>query len=62
MFLEPIETIHIIEATNKLKPKLSTGHDDISTKLLKETIDNIKLPITHIINISFSTGIFPDKL
>jgi hypothetical protein len=62
MFLEPIDTSHVIEAANKLKPKFSTGHDDISTKLLKETIHIIKSPITHIINTSFNTCIFPDKL
>jgi hypothetical protein len=62
MFLEPIDTSHVIEAANKLKPKFSTGHDDISTKLLKETIHIIKSPITHIINKSFNTGIFPEKL
>jgi len=61
-FLSLIDTSHVIEAANKLKPKLSTGRDDIFTKLLKETIHNIKLPITHIINRPFSTGIFPDKL
>ena len=61
-FLELIDTSRVIEAANKLIPKLSTGHDDISTKLLKEIIHNIKLPITRIINRSFSTGIFSDKL
>lgn len=62
MFLEPIDTCHVIEAANKLKPKLSVGHDDISSKLLKDTIHNIKLPLTHIINKSFSSGIVPDQL
>ena len=29
MFLEPIESAQVIDATNKLKPKFSSGHDDI---------------------------------
>jgi len=62
LFLEAIGTRRVIEVANKLKPKLSTGHDDISTKLLKETIHNIKLPITHIINRLFGTGTCPNKL
>jgi len=62
MFLEPIDISHVIEAANKLKPKLSVGHDDISSKLLKDTIHNIKLPLTHIINKSFSSGIVPEQL
>ena len=49
MFLEPIESAQVIDATNKLKRKFSSGHD-ISTKLLEETINLIHQPITHIIN------------
>ena len=62
MLLEQIDQQHIIDAANKLKPKTSSGHDDISTKLMKETIQNIILPITHIINRSFASGIFPDQM
>ena len=29
---------------------------------MKETIHNIELPITHIVNRSFNTGIFQDIL
>jgi len=35
IFLETIEPYQVIEITNKLKPKLSTGYDEISSKLLK---------------------------
>ena len=52
----------IIETANKLKPKLSSGHDEISTKLLQETISEIIIPITHIINRSLESGIVPDQL
>ena len=62
MFIEPITSNSIILPTCKLKTKLSSGHDDISSKLLKETIFHIVHPITHIINISFNTGIVPDQL
>ena len=41
MFIEPITSNSIILATSKLKTKLSSGHDDISSKLLKETIFHI---------------------
>ena len=62
MYLEPITEITVIQTTQKLKSKLSSGHDDISTKLLKETIGTICMPLTHIINLSFDTGIVPDQL
>ena len=39
--------------------KLSSGHDNISTKLMKDTLNYIIEPITHIINPSLCTGIIP---
>jgi hypothetical protein len=62
IFIEPVDSSYIIETANKLKPKLSSGHDEISTKLLKETLLEIIIPITHIINRSLDSGIVPDQL
>ncbi len=62
IFLETIEPDQVIEITNKLKPKLSAGPDEISSKLLKETIEYIIYPLTHIINRSLLTGIVPNQL
>ena len=47
MFLEPIEFAQNIDDSNKLK---RGWHNTISIKLLKETINLIHQPITHIIN------------
>jgi len=62
MFREPVESSQFIDATNKLKPKCSSGHDDISTKLLKKTITLIHQPIIHIANQSFQTGVVRTQL
>ena len=62
MYIEPVEPYQVIEVVKKLKPKNSSGHDEISTKLVKNTISNIILPLTHIINISLQNGIVPDQL
>jgi hypothetical protein len=62
MVLENVDLNHITKVTKQLKPKSSYGHDQISTKLLKESINNIGEPITYIINRSLSTGIVPDKM
>ena len=62
MFLDPVDIFKVVETTKKLKTKTSSGHDEISTKLLKETIHNISIPLTHIINQSFQTGIVPDQM
>ena len=45
-----------------LKPTSSSGHDDISTKLLKQISDVITPTLTLITNQSLCTGIFPEKL
>ena len=62
MFLEPIEPSHVLDVVNKLKSKTSSGHDDVSSKLIKESINEIVNPLTHIINCSFNTGIVPRQM
>lgn len=47
---------------DNLAPKTSSGHDHISTKLLKTAKDALLKPVTVIINQMLNTGIFPDKL
>jgi len=62
VFIDPVTPSDVIYTDNKLKSKSSCGHDEISTKLLKETINNIIAPIIHIMNISLSTGGVPDQM
>ena len=62
MFIDPVVPCDITNTAHKLKSKSSFGHDEISTKLLKQTINNITLPITHIVDRSFITGIVPDQM
>ena len=52
----------INEIIDKLSPKTSTGHDGLSTKLLKIVKNALIAPITIIVNQMLNTGIFPDKL
>ena len=58
----PTDQHEILKIVKSLKPKKSTGHDGISTKLLKQIIPNIALPLEHIFNLSLSTGCCPDLL
>jgi len=62
IIIEPVDSSYIIETVRKLKSKLSSGHDEISTKLLQETLSEIIVPITHVINRSLDSGIVPDQL
>ena len=49
VILETIEPNQFIEITNKLKPVLSAGHDETSSKVLEETIDYVNHPLTQFI-------------
>ena len=57
-----ISTESILKVIDKLSSKNSQGHDGMSTKLLKSIKCEASEPITIIINQTFRTGIFPDKL
>ena len=61
-FFDPVDPNAIIFILSKLKPKTSRGHDGISMKLIKESIDHIIFPLTHIINQSMSTGLVPKHM
>ena len=62
IFLDPVIPADILTIVNKLKPKTSYEEDGISAKLLSKTIDKIIDPITHIVNLTLETGIFPAEL
>ena len=62
MFIDPVTPADILNATRKLKSKSSSGHDEIPSKLLKDTIVNTHIPLTHIVNLSLSTGIVPNHM
>ena len=52
----------IEKIVRNLRPKSSSGYDNISTKLLKEIEHVISRPLSIIVNQSLCTGIFPEKL
>ena len=45
-----------------LKDGKSPGFDGISNKVLKHVADVVAPPISHIMNLSFSNGVFPSEL
>ena len=52
----------IMEIISKMKPKSSSGLDNISCRLMKDISDIFATPLTLLINQSLQSGIFPDKL
>ena len=59
MYTTPIEICNLIK---KLKPKMSSGMDNIPLKLLTKIGDIISTPLSLIINQSLCSGSFPSKL
>ena len=62
MYIEPVSPSTVIATAIKLKPKTDSGIDEISTKLLRDTVEKVIEPLTYIINKSLDTGIIPDDL
>ena len=61
-FLKPAAEKEVISVINGMKTNKSTGLNSIPTQILKVSNQIICKPLTHLINLSFSNGIFPDLL
>lgn len=61
MYLSPA-TISEVENCIKAFKTSSSGYDDISPVVLKHAASYIAIPLTHIVNLTLKTGIFPDAL
>ena len=59
IFIDKITPTEVIELINGLDSRKSPGIDEIPNKALKVSAEVIALPLTHIINQSYSVGIFP---
>ena len=62
LFLHPCTEEETIKATKKLSMKKSKGPDDIPCFILFKNVDILARVITHCINYTFETGIFPTCL
>ena len=59
IYFDPVDTCDIIQITSKLKTKTSHDLNNLSTKILKTSIIPIAKPLTHIVNLSLTTGVVP---
>ena len=59
IFLDNVSILDVILAAKSLKPKSSSGHDDIPTKMITATINSTAPVLTHLLNYSIETSIFP---
>ena len=61
-FASPTTPDEIINIESSLKSSNSEGVDGINVNVIKASIDLLAFPLSQMCNISFSTGIVPDKL
>lgn len=62
IFLRPIDEMETIKIIRSLHNSQSCGLDGITTNLLKLVAPFLSVPLTHIINLSFCQGLFPERL
>ena len=58
------DSVSVCEVAALIKecPSKSSSRDPIPTSLLKKFADVLAIPITHIVNLSLSSGVFPDEM
>ena len=57
--LSPVSRVYIRKQLLSLKTDKSTGLDGISSRFLKDGVDILVGPVTHIVNLSISSEVFP---
>ena len=60
-YFTPVDEDLVLTLITNLPKKTSSGIDNISNELLKQTKHIIVQPLTVIINQSLTSGIYPDK-
>lgn len=59
LVLLPTDELEVFNLIKELRDNCAVGSDLISTKFLKRYINYLTPPITHICNLSISSGVFP---
>ncbi len=62
LFLNAITENELEIELENMKTNKSSGYDGINAKIIKIIAKEISKPLTHIFNLSFSSGIIPDNL
>lgn len=62
LFLSPTDRNGILKLSSSLKNKHERGVDDMSPYVIKKLISYIVKPLTHVFNLSFMSGTFPESM
>lgn len=61
MCFMPTDEIEMIKIITELKDSSSLGSDGLATKIIRKLKNTIALPLSHICNLSYESGIFPNS-
>lgn len=61
-YLTPITENELIKQIKSLKNEVKSGGDGITSEIIKNNHQFLLKPLTHIINLIFCSGVFPDAL
>jgi len=61
IFISPLIEEEVVSLAKNLKDKLTAGYDDTPESLVKQCIQLIKGPLTHLYNVSLRSEVFPDE-
>ena len=62
VFLNPVSTVEIERLVTSFKTRKACGFDHINMCDIKSKVKILSTPLCFVINLSISTGIFPDKI
>ena len=58
----PVDENEVLKIVNDCKSKSSEDSDNLSMRFVKDIFNHISKPFTYICNLSFLSGIFPDRM
>lgn len=62
IFMQPTDYLEVYRVIKTLNNTRAVGHDGIPVKLISHIADSIVMPLTHVINLILSSGLYPDNL
>ena len=62
LFMKPVSVDELLKICTSLNPSKAYGIDNISPRVVKESIFYFVEPLCNIFNKSISTGVFPESL
>jgi hypothetical protein len=62
LFLEPVHPPEINKLLRTFPANRAPGYDNVNSELLKSVINELAPILSHIFNLSFTSGVFPDDL